>query len=286
MEKKLEISNEVLDSMLDGIKTQEDLFGENGLISQLSKSLLERMLNAEMDYHLDDRYNSVSGRASGNSRNGRTKKTVKSGLGNMEIFTPRDRQSTFEPQVIPKRSTRIGKIDDAIISLYSKGMTVRDIQSTLEELYQTKVSPALISQVTEAIQDEVTEWQDRPLEAIYPIIWLDAIAVKVHQDRQIVKKSIYVALGVNLDGQKELLGLWIAETEGAKFWAQVLTDLNNRGVKDVFVFCVGCAVVRGAYGEEQFEEGSVERQEGGGPRPAGHLPCWDAGRCGAVSEKV
>ena len=238
MEKKFEISNEVLDSMLDGIKTQEDLFGENGLISQLSKSLLERMLNAEMDYHLDDRYNSVSGRASGNSRNGRTKKTVKSGLGNMEIFTPRDRQSTFEPQVIPKRSTRIGKIDDAIISLYSKGMTVRDIQLTLEELYQTKVSPALISQVTEAIQDEVTEWQDRPLEAIYPIIWLDAIAVKVHQDRQIVKKSIYVALGVNLDGQKELLGLWIAETEGAKFWAQVLTDLNNRGVKDVFVFCV------------------------------------------------
>lgn len=238
MEKKFEISDEVLDSMLEGIKTQEDLFGENGLISQLSKSLLERMLNAEMDYHLDDRYNLVSGRASGNSRNGRIKKTVKSELGNMEIFTPRDRQSTFEPHVIPKRSTRIGKIDDAIISLYSKGMTVRDIQSTLEELYQTKVSPALISQITEAIQDEVTEWQDRPLEAIYPIVWLDAITVKVHQDRQIEKKSIYVALGVNLEGQKELLGLWIAETEGAKFWSQVLTDLNNRGVKDVFVFCV------------------------------------------------
>ena len=213
-QERMKISNELLDSMLKGVKNQEDLWGKDGLITQLNKALLERMLNAEMDYHLEDVQN---GRAVGNRR---------------------DRQSTFEPQIIPKRVTRLENFDNAILSLYARGMTVRDIQQTLLDLYNVEVSAGFISKVTDAVKEEVEQWRDRPLEAIYPIVWLDAIVVKVHEDHQIKKKTIYLALGVNLEGYKELLGIWLAESEGAKFWAKVLTELNNRGVKDVFVFCV------------------------------------------------
>ena len=232
---RMQISNELLDNMLVGVKTQDDLWGKDGLITQLNKALLERMLNAEMDFHLQDEH---LGRNKGNSRNGHSRKTVRGSFGEIELETPRDRQSTFEPQIVPKRTTRLGKLDNAILSLYAKGMTVRDIQQTLLELYSVEVSPALISNVTNAVSEEVEQWRARPLDEIYPIVWLDGTVIKVHQDHQVLKKTIYLALGVNWDGRKELLGIWIAEHEGAKFWAQVLTELNNRGVKDVCIFCI------------------------------------------------
>ena len=232
---RMQISNELLDNMLVGVKTQDDLWGKDGLITQLNKALLERMLNAEMDFHLQDEH---LGRNKGNSRNGHSRKTVRGSFGEIELETPRDRQSTFEPQIVPKRTTRLGKLDNAILSLYAKGMTVRDIQQTLLELYSVEVSPALISNVTNAVSEEVEQWRARPLDEIYPIVWLDGTVIKVHQDHQVLKKTIYLALGVNWEGRKELLGIWIAEHEGAKFWAQVLTELNNRGVKDVCIFCI------------------------------------------------
>lgn len=224
-----------LDDILKGVKTQDDLWGENGVITQLSKALIERMLNAEMDYHLNDKN---TGRKVGNSRNGHGKKTVKSNSGTIEILTPRDRQSTFEPQIIPKRTTRLENFDNAILSLYAKGMTVRDIQDTLKDLYHVEVSPSLISTVTDAVNEEVEQWRDRPLESVYPVVWLDGTVVKVHQDHQILNKTVYLAMGIGWNGYKELLGIWIAENEGAKFWAQVLAELNNRGIKDVGIFCV------------------------------------------------
>ena len=234
-QERLKISNDLLDNLLVGVKTQEDLWGNDGIITQLNKAILERILNAEMDFHLQ---NTPSGRVAGNSRNGHSKKKVSGTFGQIELETPRDRQSTFEPQIVPKRSTKLGMIDQAILSLYAKGMTVRDIQATLLELYHVEVSHSLISKVTDAVNEEVEQWRDRPLEAVYPVVWLDGIIVKVHQDHQVLRKTIYLALAINMDGYKELLGIWIAENEGAKFWAQVLTELNNRGVKDVFVFCI------------------------------------------------
>ena len=232
---KMKISKELLDSMLVGVKTQEDLWGKDGIITQLNKALLERILDAEMDFHLE---NDQDGRAAGNSRNGHGRKTVHGKFGQIELITPRDRNSTFEPQIIPKRSTKLAMLEDAILALYAKGMTIRDIQATLQELYHVEVSHSLISKVTEVVNEEVEQWRDRPLEAVYPVVWLDGIVVKVHQDHQVKRKTIYLALAINMEGYKELLGIWIAETEGAKFWAQVLTELNNRGVKDVFVFCI------------------------------------------------
>ena len=232
---KLKFSNDLLDAMLVGVKTQDDLWGKEGIITQLNKALLERILNAEMDFHLN---NTNEGRSAGNSRNGYGKKTLKSNLGSIELSTPRDRHSTFEPQIIPKRSTKTPMLEQAILSLYAKGMTLRDIQATLQDLYQVDVSPSLISKVTDVVNEEVQQWRDRPLETVYPVVWLDGIMVKVHQDHQVLRKTIYLALAVNMEGHKELLGIWIAEHEGASFWAQVLTELNNRGLKDVFIFCV------------------------------------------------
>lgn len=220
-QKRMQISNELLDNMLDGVKTQDDLWGKNGIITQLNKALLERMLQSEMDFHLQDE---LLGRSKGNSRNGHSKKKVCGSFGEIEISTPRDRHSTFEPQIVPKRATRLDNLDNTILSLYAKGMTVRDIQQTLLDLYSVEVSPALISNVTNAVNEEVEQWRARPLDEIYPIVWLDGTVVKIHQDHQVRKKTIYLALGVNLEGRKELLGMWIAEHEGAKFWAQVLTE--------------------------------------------------------------
>ena len=234
-QEKLKISNDLLDAMLVGVKTQEDLWGKEGIITQLNKALLERILNAEMDFHLN---NTDEGRAAGNTRNGYGKKTLKSNFGHLELSTPRDRHSTFEPQIIPKRSTKSALLEEAILSLYAKGMTTRDIQATLQDLYHVDVSPSLISKVTEVVNEEVEQWRDRPLEAVYPVVWLDGLVVKVHHDHQVLNKTIYLALAINMEGYKELLGIWISEHEGASFWAQVLTELNNRGVKDVFVFCV------------------------------------------------
>ena len=178
---RLKISNELLDNFLVGVKSQDDLWGKDGVITQLNKAILERILNAEMDLHLQD---TTSGRIAGNSRNGHVKKKVSGTFGEIELETPRDRQSTFEPHIIPKRSTKLAMIDNAILSLYAKEMTVRDIQATLLELYHVEVLHSLISKVTEAVNEEVEQWRDRPLEAVYPLVWFDGIVVKVHQNPQ------------------------------------------------------------------------------------------------------
>jgi putative transposase len=219
-------------------KKPEDLIGENGLLKQLTKRLLERAMQAELTEHLGYEKHSPQGKNSGNSRNGGYKKTITGDFGNLEVTTPRDRNSTFEPVILPKGETRFTGFDDKIISMYARGMTTRDIQGHLEEIYGVDVSPALISQVTDAISEEVLLWQNRPLDEVYPIVYLDAVRIKVRHDSRVINKAVYLAIGVNMDGIKEVLGMWTAENEGAKFWLQVVTELKNRGVKDIFIACV------------------------------------------------
>ena len=216
-----------------GIKTEEDL---NNFRQLMTKVTIETALNAELDDHLGYAKNGSS--SSNNRRNGYSNKTLKTEEGEVAIDTPRDREGSFEPQLVKKRQTRITSLDDKILSLYAKGMSTRDIVGTFEEMYDAQVSPTLISKVTESVMGRVIEWQSRPLDAVYPIVYLDCIVVKIRQDKQVINKSIYLALGVNLEGQKELLGMWLSENEGAKFWLSVLTELQNRGIKDILIACV------------------------------------------------
>ena len=195
-------------------------------------------MQAEMTEHLGYEKNASAKKMTNNSRNGSYGKRVKGEFGNLDITVPRDRDSSFEPIILPKGQSRFTGFDDKIIALYARGMTTRDIQAHLEEIYGVEVSPTLVSQVTRAVQEEITLWQNRPLDEIYPIVYLDAIRVKVRHDGRIINKAVYLAIGVNLDGLKEVLGMWTAETEGAKFWLQVVTELKNRGVKDIFIACV------------------------------------------------
>ncbi len=231
-------TDELLDELMKNYKKPEDLVGETGLLKQLTKALVERAMKAEMTAHLGYEKNDPVGKKSGNSRNGKSKKTIKGEFGNMEIAIPRDRNSTFEPVIIPKGETRFTGFDDKIISMYARGMTTRDIQGHLKDMYGVEVSPTLVSQVTDAITEEITLWQNRPLEEAYPIMYLDAVRVKVRHNGSVINKAVYLAIGVTLDGQKDVLGMWVAETEGAKFWLQVVTELRNRGVKDIFIACV------------------------------------------------
>ncbi len=232
------IDNELIDDLLKDYKKPEDLIGENGLLKQLTKRLLERAMAAELTEHVGYEKHDPEGKNSGNSRNGKSGKTLKGSFGRMPLEVPRDRNGTFEPQIIEKHQTRFTGFDDNIISLYSRGLTTREIQEHLEEIYHVEVSPALISNVTEEVMDEVRAWQNRQLEAVYPIMYLDAIQFKVRDGGHIKNKAVYLAIGIKLDGLKEVLGLWIAQTEGAKFWLQVVTELKNRGVKDIFIACV------------------------------------------------
>jgi putative transposase len=225
-------------SLLANYKKPEDLIGEDGLLKQLTKALVERALQAEMAEHLGHGKHEPVENVAGNTRNGKSRKTLKGDFGELPLEIPRDRHATFEPQLISKHQTRWTGFDDKILSLYARGMTVREIQGHLEEMYGTEVSPALISSVTDAVLDEVKTWQSRPLDALYPIVYLDCIHVKVRDNGAVRVKAVYLALGVNLTGEKELLGLWIAQTEGAKFWLQVVTELKNRGVADIFIACV------------------------------------------------
>ena len=233
------IRKEILDELIRDYKNPEDLLGENGLLKQLTKALLKRAMNAELTHELGFEKNDKSAlKENGNRRNGTTQKTVKSKHGEIELSIPRDRQSEFEPVIIKKHQRRFDGFDDAILSLYSRGMSTRDIKAHLEEIYGVEVSPDLISSVTEAVIEEVREWQTRPLEAVYPIVYLDALRVKIRYDGTVQNRCIYLAIGVNVEGKKETLGLWTAENEGAKFWLSVLTELNNRGVEDIFICCV------------------------------------------------
>jgi len=235
--KKHEVPEELLASLLANYKKPEDLIGENGLLKQLTKRLVEKALQTELTEHLGHERHEAVANASGNTRNGKSQKTLKGEFGELPIEVPRDRKGSFEPQLIPKYQTRWSGFDDKIISLYARGMTVREIQSHLEEMYATEVSPSLISSVTDAVADEVKAWQARPLDAIYPIVYLDCIHVKVREGAVRVK-AVYLAIGITMAGEKEVLGLWLAQTEGAKFWLQVVTELRNRGVQDIFIACV------------------------------------------------
>ena len=204
----------------------------------LKKMAVEAALGAEMEAHLGYEKHDARGRGTGNSRNGYSRKTLKGDHGEVEIDTPRDRNGSFEPQLVRKGQTRLTQFDDQILALYAKGMSTRDIVATFQEMYGAEVSPALISRVTDAVLDQVMEWQSRPLDDLYPIVYLDCIVLKIRQDKRVINKAIYLALGINLEGHKELLGLWLAETEGAKFWLSVLTELQNRGLKDIFIAAV------------------------------------------------
>jgi putative transposase len=234
---KHDIPDELVASLLANYRKPEDLIGENGLLKQLTKLVVEKALEAEMAGHLGHGKNKPVENPTGNTRNGKSKKTLKGEFGELPIEIPRDRHGTFEPQLIPKHQTRWTGFDDKILSLYARGMTVREIQSHLEEMYGTEVSPTLISSVTDAVIEEVKAWQARPLDALYPIVYLDCIHVKV-RDGSVRVKAVYLAIGINLNGEKEVLGLWIAQTEGAKFWLLVVTELKNRGVQDIFIACV------------------------------------------------
>ena len=232
------IRRELIDELLKDYETPQDILGEGGLLTEISKAVIERCLETELDTHLGYPKHGRKGNANGNLRNGRSQKSLKGEQGHIEIDIPRDRQGTFEPQLVKKGQTRLEGFDDKILALYARGMTTRDIQAQLQELYGVEVSPTLISNVTEAVMDEVRQWQSRPLEPVYPIIYVDCLVVKVRENQRVLNKSVYQALAVDLNGQKELLGMWIAQTEGAKFWLGVLTELQNRGVKDLFIACV------------------------------------------------
>ena len=233
-----EIKPELLDELLTGLSKPGDLLGEGGLFRDLKKALMERALGGELTHHLGYEKGDPAGRGTGNSRNGHSSKTVLAEDGEIDLSIPRDRAGTFEPQLIPKGVTRLDGFDDKIISLYARGLTVREIQGHLREIYGTEVSPDLISRVTDAVLEEVKEWQGRPLDACYPIVFFDALRVKIRDEGLVRNKAVYVALALDAEGHKHVLGLWIEQTEGAKFWLKVMNDLKTRGLADILIAVV------------------------------------------------
>ena len=232
------IRPELLDELLADYEKPDDLLGEDGLFKQLKAVLLERALDAELSDHLGYEKGDPAGRGTGNSRNGYSDKTVLSEDGEIDIAVPRDRTGTFDPLIVPKGERRLEGFDDRIVSLYARGMTVREIRGHLQELYGVAVSPDLISRVTDAVLEEVREWQNRPLDAVYPVVFFDALRVKIRDEGLVRNKAVYVALALTAEGEKEVLGLWIEQTEGAKFWLKVMNDLKTRGVADILIAVV------------------------------------------------
>jgi putative transposase len=231
-----------IEKLLSGIDfknlTTEEITGPNGLLKIFTKRVLENAMNAEMTNHLGyEKHQTIYGKTS-NSRNGKSQKTVKTEIGDIDINVPRDRNAKFEPQIIKKHQRRFEGFDSQIISMYARGMTTRDIQGHLMDIYGVEVSPDLISDVTNSVIDDVREWQNRPLDNVYPVVFLDALVVKGRTDGKVINKSVYTAIGINMQGNKEVLGLWISETEGAKFWLGIITELSNRGIKDILIACI------------------------------------------------
>ena len=232
------LSPSAIDSLIKDAKSSgTPLDGVDGLLNQLTKAVLERALEAEMTDHLGYESGDPAGRGTGNSRNGGTSKTVATRNGPVEMRVPRDRNSSFEPRIVPKHARRIGNIEDMILSLYSRGMTTRDIEAHLLEIYGINASRELISNVTDVVVDEIKAWQSRPLDEVYPIVYVDGIRIRVKDSGVVTTKVAYLAIGVDVEGRKHALGCWIQDTEGAKFWAKVLTDLRNRGVADILIAC-------------------------------------------------
>ena len=242
MTKRNKQEKDVIDQILDQLDlhgmTQEELFGADGLAKKLTAGLLNKALEAEMDMHLGYKKHSSEGDGSGNSRNGYWEKTVITGDGEAQIKVPRDRNGEFEPAIVKKYTKRLPVFNDQIISLYSNGMTTRDIQAHLKEMYGVEVSPELISNVTDAVLEDVRQWRSRPLDDVYPIVYLDALRVNSRESGKSVNKALYITLGINMEGRKEVLGFYISDNEGAKFWMNVLTNIRNRGVKDILIACM------------------------------------------------
>jgi putative transposase len=226
---------QAVDLLIDKDTDLTSFFAKDGMLKELTKNLFERALKAEMDEHLG--YSKYGRRETENSRNGVGKKSLITEGGVLELEVPRDRNAEFSPVLVPKRQTRIDGLDQKILSLYAKGMSISDIKMQIQELYGAEISESLISRVTDNIMDEVRSWQHRPLEAIYAIVYFDALVVKVRQDKRIINKAVYVALGIDLTGRKDILGLWISENEGAKFWLNNFTEMKNRGLKDILIAC-------------------------------------------------
>jgi len=233
-----EIRPELLDELLSGYEKPSDLLGEDGIFRALKKRLLERALNAELSEHLGYEKGDRSGRRGANNRNGHTAKTVLTDEGAVSLAVPRDREGTFEPAIVPKGVTRLAGFDGQIISLYARGLSVRDVQAHLRQMYQVEVSPDLISRVTDAVHEDVLAWRNRPLEPVYPVVFLDALRVKIRYEGVVRNKAVYVALALSLSGEKEVLGLWVEQTEGARFWLGVLNELKSRGVEDILIAVV------------------------------------------------
>jgi putative transposase len=236
----MEIDTEAIDNLIKGLDLRKgtELFGANGLVKQLTKRLVERALEAEMEDHLGYPKGERGEEPKDNPRNGTTPKRVKTDDGELELRVPRDRNGTFTPQLVKKRQTRLDGFDDKVLSLYARGMSTREIQGHLAELYGTEVSPDLISRVTDAVLEDVQEWRKRPLAPVWPIVYLDALVIRVRESGVVRRKSAYLAIGVGLEGRKEVLGIWLEETEGAKFWLKVITELKNRGIEDILIACV------------------------------------------------
>ena len=232
------ITDEVLNELLRDYQKPEDLLGQNGLLKELQKRLLEKAMGAELTVHLGYGKYDSEGRNSGNSRNGTSPRTIQGEFGKLELDTPRDRNGSFEPQILPKGQRRFEGFDQAIISLYARGLTTREIEGHLLEIYGVEISPTLVSQVTDAVNADVQLWQNRALEEVYPIVYFDALWTKTKETGTVKKVAVYLALGITMSGQKEVLGMWAANSEGAKFWLHVLTELKNRGVSDIFIGCV------------------------------------------------
>lgn len=238
MSDKKAISRELLDQLIADYKKPEDLIGEDGLLKQLTKALVERALDTELTAHLGHKRHDDVGNTAGNVRNGRTQKTITGDFGVVDIEIPRDRAGTFRPQLIGKHQRRFAGFDERILSLYARGMSTREIEAHLLEMYGAEVSPTLISSITDAVNDEIKLWQSRPLDPCYAIVYLDCLMLKVRDSGSVSSRAVYLAVGVNLDGMKEVLGIWTAQTEGAKFWLAVITELKNRGVADILIACV------------------------------------------------
>ena len=232
------ISDEVIDELLAGARTEEEIAGPGGVLAQLTKRLIERALEVELTDHLGYEPHLEPPGGAGNTRNGSTSKTLICDQGRVPIDTPRDRNGSFEPKIVRKRQRRFVGFDDKILALYSRGLSTRDIEAHLEEIYGVKVGRELISKVTDAVMDDVRAWAQRPLEDVYPVIFLDALVLKIRENGSVQRRACYLALGITVDGDRDVLGMWFQETEGAKFWMQVLTDLKQRGVQDILICCV------------------------------------------------
>jgi putative transposase len=234
----IKIRDEFIDELVKDCKTADDVVGSQGVVKELTKRLLEKLLDTELTTHLGYEKNKTPEKKKGNARNGHSAKTILTGEDELELKIPRDRKGEFEPLAVPKHQRRFDGFDQKITSMYARGMSLSEIQGHLKEIYNVDVSPSLISDVTDAVIEDVREWQNRSLDSVYPVVFFDAIMVKSRENGKTENKAVYLALGINMEGRKELLGLWIADTEGAKFWLNVITEIKNRGVDDIFIACI------------------------------------------------